>query len=109
RRVGQVLHNLLSNAIKFSPVGTAVRVTQEAADGRAVVSVVDQGQGIPPGEADLLFQSFRRTSVRPTAGEGSTGLGLAIVRKIVEAHGGTIGVESEFGHGAIFRFSLPTG
>ncbi|MDD3313375.1 hybrid sensor histidine kinase/response regulator, partial [Pseudodesulfovibrio sp.] len=107
RRVGQVLDNLLSNAIKFSPVGTAVRVTLEAADGRAVVSVIDQGQGIPPGEADLLFQSFRRTSVRPTAGEGSTGLGLAIVPKIVEAHGGTIGVESEFGHGAIFRFSLP--
>jgi len=109
RRVGQVLDNLLSNAIKFSPVGTTIRVTLAVEDGRAVVSVIDQGQGIPPGEVDLLFQSFRRTSVRPTAGEGSTGLGLAIVRKIVEAHGGTIGVESEFGHGATFRFSLPMG
>ena len=107
RRVGQVLDNLLSNAIKFSPVGTTVRVTLEEADGHALVSVIDQGQGIPPEEQGLLFNSYRRTSVRPTAGEASTGLGLAITRKIVEAHGGTIRVESEFGHGATFRFTLP--
>ena len=107
RRVGQVLDNLLSNALKFSPVGTTVRVTLEEADGQALVSVIDQGQGIPPEEQGLLFNSYRRTSVRPTAGEASTGLGLAITRKIVEAHGGTIRVESEFGHGATFRFALP--
>ncbi|MEF2229739.1 MAG: hybrid sensor histidine kinase/response regulator [Pseudodesulfovibrio sp.] len=107
RRVAQVLDNLLTNAIKFSSPGTTVRVTLEQADGQAVVSVVDQGQGVPPGEVGLLFQSYRKTSVRPTAGETSTGLGLVITKKIVEAHGGTIRVESEFGHGATFRFTLP--
>jgi signal transduction histidine kinase len=108
RRIGQVIDNLLTNAIKFSPNGKTIRITLEQDGDTAVVSVIDQGQGVPPGEKDLLFQTFRKTSVQPTAGESSTGLGLAIVKKIVEAHGGRVWVESEFGHGATFRFSLPT-
>jgi len=107
RRVAQVMDNLLTNAIKFSPTSTTVRVTLEAVNGKAMVSVIDQGQGIPPQEQGLLFQAYKRTSVRPTAGEASTGLGLIITRKIVEAHGGTIVVASEPGQGATFRFSLP--
>ncbi|WP_419787452.1 hybrid sensor histidine kinase/response regulator [Pseudodesulfovibrio sp.] len=107
QRIGQVLDNLLSNAIKFSQVGTTIRVTLEVVDGQARVSVLDQGQGIPEDELEELFQSYHRTSVRPTAGEASTGLGLVIAKKIVEVHGGTIGVESEPGHGSTFHFSLP--
>ena len=107
RRIGQVVDNLLTNAIKFSPNGRTVRITLEEDRGSAVISVIDQGQGVPPDEKDLLFQTFRKTSVQPTAGESSTGLGLPIVKKIVEAHGGSVWVESEFGHGATFRFSLP--
>ncbi len=107
RRVGQVLDNLLTNAIKFSPTGQSIEVTLDEQDGFAVVGIHDHGQGIPPGEEGLLFQSFKKTSVQPTAGESSTGLGLPIVKKIVEAHGGSVWVESEFGKGANFYFSLP--
>ena len=59
-------------------------------EGKQTLSVRDQGPGIPPGEQGLLFQSFGKTSVKPTGGEKSTGLGLAICRKIVEAHQGTV-------------------
>jgi len=106
-RIAQVLDNLLSNAVKFSHAGSAIRVQAGQQDGLPAVSVTDQGQGIPPAERDRLFQPFAKTSVRGTAGESSTGLGLAICRKIIDAHGGTIEVESEVGKGSTFRFTLP--
>ncbi|BCS90214.1 hybrid sensor histidine kinase/response regulator [Pseudodesulfovibrio sediminis] len=108
-RIGQVMDNLLSNALKFTPDGGSVFVTLCQRNGMAEVCVRDSGQGIPPGEEDLLFQSFQKTSVRPTAGEQSTGLGLPIVKTIVEKHGGTVWVESEYGQGAAFCFSFPMG
>jgi Osmosensitive K+ channel histidine kinase len=107
RRVGQVLDNLLTNAMKFSPQGGSIEVSLRVEGGEAVVAVRDHGQGVPPGEEELLFQSFKQTSVRPTAGESGTGLGLPIVKKIVEAHGGRVWAESVYGHGATFFFSLP--
>lgn len=106
-RIEQVMNNLLSNAVKFSRHGSRVRIAASVADGFAVVSVADEGPGIPPHEIDRLFLDFSRTSVRPTAGEKSTGLGLSIVRRIVTAHGGKAWVESVFGSGATFSFSLP--
>jgi signal transduction histidine kinase len=72
-----------------------------------LVSVQDQGQGIPEQEMGKLFTDFGRTSVRPTGGEKSTGLGLAIVKRIVEAHDGRIWVESQVGVGSVFTFALP--
>jgi len=106
-KVEQVLNNLVSNALKFSASGTVVTVRASRVDGNVVVSVRDQGQGIPVEELDKLFKPFGKTSVRGTAGEKSTGLGLAICRKIVEGHGGRIWAESELSRGSVFSFSLP--
>ncbi len=106
-KVEQVLNNLVSNALKFSAPGTAVTVLASRAAGNVVVSVRDQGEGIPTKELDELFKPFGRTSARGTAGEKSTGLGLAICRRIIEGHGGRIWAESELGKGSIFSFSLP--
>jgi signal transduction histidine kinase len=106
-RIRQVLNNLLSNAIKFSPMHTLVRLRVRLAPGGLEFSVIDQGQGIRSEELSMLFGAFQRTSTKPTAGEQSTGLGLSICKKIVELHGGSIGVESEVGHGSRFFFVLP--
>lgn len=106
-KIQQVLNNLISNAVKFSPHGSTVVVTVAADNANAVVSVEDQGPGVPQAELGKLFKPFSRTSVQPTDGEKSTGLGLFIVKQIVEAHGGTISVDTEVGTGAAFRFSLP--
>lgn len=107
KRIGQVLDNLLSNAIKYSHSKTEVTVSlSHEADG-LLVQVKDQGQGIPADELGNVFKEFKKTSVRTTAGESSTGLGLAIVKRIIDAHGGTIWVESEKGVGSNFCFTLP--
>lgn len=106
-RVNQVLYNLITNAIKFSHPGTVITVSAVRKDDRVLISVADQGQGIPEDELPLMFQFFSKTSVRPTAGEASTGLGLAIAKRMVEAHGGTIEVKSRAGEGSIFTFTLP--
>lgn len=107
RRIGQVMDNLLTNALKFTPHGGSVTVSLDVVDNMAQVCVRDSGQGVPPGEEGLLFQSFGKTSVRPTGGESSTGLGLPIVKTIVEKHDGRVWVESEYGYGAAFYFTLP--
>ena len=97
----------MSNAVKFSYPQTVVTIRAQTADDEVVVSVIDQGQGIPEEEIPTLFNPFTKTSVRATAGEKSTGLGLAIVKKMVEAHGGRIWVESKVGEGSTFHFTLP--
>ncbi len=106
-RFGQVVDNLVSNAIKFSPSGTAVRVALQSSNGSFSFSVQDQGPGIAEADRRLLFRSFQKLSARPTGGEKSTGLGLAIVKKIVDAHGGSIDVESAPGSGTRFTVTAP--
>ena len=106
-RIDQVLNNLINNAIKFSYSNTTITLRARVQDQDVVISVQDQGQGIPAQEVDKLFTEFGKTSVQPTAGEKSTGLGLAIVKRIVELHGGSIWVESKVGIGSIFTFTLP--
>lgn len=108
RKFRQVVDNLLSNAIKFSPPGSTIIVEVSEEPGHQSLSVRDQGRGIPQGEMGKLFQSFGRTSVRPTGGEKSTGLGLAICRKIVEAHGGSIAAINMESGGAEFRVTFKT-
>jgi hypothetical protein len=107
RRIGQVLDNLLSNAIKYSHTETTVTLAARRETDGLVIEIRDQGQGIPAAEIPKLFHHFGKTSVKPTAGEKSIGLGLAIIKKIVEAHGGTVDVESVVGQGSTFRFRLP--
>jgi signal transduction histidine kinase len=107
QRIRQVLNNLLSNAIKFSPTHTVVRLHVGPAPDGIEFSVIDHGQGIPSEELSRLFGAFQRTSAKPTGGEPSTGLGLSICKKIVELHGGRIGVESAVGRGSRFFFVLP--
>ena len=106
-KIEQVLNNLIVNAIKFSNPGSVINVKVARSGKGAVISVKDQGQGIPDGEIDKLFKPFQRTSVRSTGGEDSTGLGLAIVRKIVMGHQGRVWVESEVGKGSTFYVALP--
>jgi signal transduction histidine kinase len=106
-KMEQVFNNLISNAIKFSMQGTTIRVELSAKDNYAIIAVHDQGQGIPEEEMDKLFRPFQKTSVKSTEGEKSTGLGLSIVKRIVEAHKGSIRVESTVGNGTSFYVSLP--
>ncbi|MDP1792908.1 MAG: HAMP domain-containing sensor histidine kinase [Acidimicrobiales bacterium] len=107
-KIEQVVNNLLENAVKFSTRGALVEVRVDRASNDTTVSVADHGQGIPPQDLSKLFLPFGTTSVRGTEGEQSTGLGLSIARRIVEGHGGHIGVVSEPGVGSTFSFTLPT-
>jgi signal transduction histidine kinase len=106
-RLTQVLLNLLSNAAKFVPRGSG-RVVVELRAGKrgAVVSVADNGPGVPPGQQQLVFEKFRQGGDALHRPQG-TGLGLPISRRIVEHHGGTMWLESAPGQGATFGFELP--
>ena len=106
-RIIQVFDNLASNAIKFSPRDSNIYITLSKKDKMLRVSVKDEGPGISEEDQSRLFGEFQRLSAQPTGGEKSTGLGLAIVKKVIEAHNGTLEVESEPGEGATFSFKLP--
>ncbi len=106
RRIRQVLLNLLSNAVKFTPAGD-VRF-QIAADDEAVTfTVSDSGIGIPEDELPKIFEAFQRSTRAKAMGIEGTGLGLPISRHLVEAHGGTLTVQTEVGTGTTFTVRLP--
>lgn len=105
-KIEQMLNNLISNAIKFSRDGDMVTVAADACDSGVTLSVIDQGDGIPPGIKANLFTPFVKGKPG-TAGESSNGLGLYICSRIVEAHGGRIEVVSEIGRGTTFTVTLP--
>jgi signal transduction histidine kinase len=102
-RIIQVVANLLSNAIKFTPAGGSITVTAEQGPEGAVVRVTDTGPGIPESIVPHLFQRYWRA---PHTASRGTGLGLFIAKGIIEAHGGSIGVEPRPGLGATFYFTL---
>jgi two-component system phosphate regulon sensor histidine kinase PhoR len=106
-RLSQVLVNLIHNAVKFSSEGGQVTVRARAVDRECVVSVEDQGVGIPRADLDRVFERFYKVDKARVRGKGGTGLGLAIARHIVEGHGGRIWVESVEGQGATFHFAIP--
>jgi signal transduction histidine kinase len=106
-RLEQVLRNLVDNATKYSPSGTEIHVSVRGEDGDClVIGVKDQGKGISRDEQSKLFQSFERLAETSTTKPG-LGLGLLVCRRLVEAHGGEIWVESELGKGSTFWFTLP--
>jgi signal transduction histidine kinase len=105
-RIEQVLNNLVSNALKYSPAGTRVEVTVQQQGEEALLSVSDQGIGISAEEQPHLFTPFRRSPGARERASGA-GLGLSVARRIVEAHGGVIEVESQPGQGSVFRIRLP--
>jgi len=109
-RIVQVLNNLIGNAVKFTPPQGKVTVAaQRNGNGWVQVSVTDTGPGIPPEEADKIFDEFYQIpqAVRPKI--KGMGLGLTIAKKLLEMHGGKIWVQSEPGKGSIFFFTLPAG
>ncbi len=108
-RIRQVLLNLLSNAIKFTTDGSRItlRAGLENASRRVRVAVSDTGIGIAPADQAKLFREFVQLDASPSRRYEGTGLGLALSKRLVELHGGTIGVESELGKGSTFWFTLP--
>ncbi|MEP7381537.1 MAG: ATP-binding protein [Gemmatimonadota bacterium] len=104
-RIEQVLANLLVNAVKFTERGGRVTVSADAGASLVTVQVRDTGVGIPPEHLPHIFDRYWHA--RQKSPKAGTGLGLAIARGIVEAHGGTIAVESTVGEGSTFSFSLP--
>jgi signal transduction histidine kinase len=105
-RLEQVMNNLVGNAIKYSPDGGAVTINTRHENGDLVVTVRDQGMGIPEEDQEQLFERFYRGSAEGQEVKG-LGLGLYVTRRIVEAHGGTISVRSKPGQGSEFSFTLP--
>ena len=106
RRTEQVLVNLLSNAIKWSPSGGRIRLIAAQEGERILVTVSDQGPGIPDGRQSEVFLRFDRTQTRDGRGESGAGLGLSVVKAIVEAQGGQVGAYNDPQGGAVFWFSL---
>jgi two-component system phosphate regulon sensor histidine kinase PhoR len=106
-RLGQLLVNLLHNAVKFSPQGSEVTLQAEHRDHEVVLSVRDQGIGIPRADLDRVFERFYKVDKARVRELGGTGLGLSIARHIAEAHGGRIWVESEEGRGSTFSVAIP--
>ena len=105
-QLGRLFQNLIANAIKYHSGAEAPRIIISAeldADGKYLIHVADNGLGIPRDRFDYVFRPFKRLHGRDVAG---TGIGLALCRRIVEAHGGTIWVDSEVGRGSTFSFSL---
>jgi len=105
-RFKQILLNLAGNAIKFTPEGGRIELSAGRVDDQVRVEVRDNGPGIPPHEQQRIFEAFVRLAQTGSATDG-TGLGLAITSRLVELHGGQLGIESQPGEGSCFYFSLP--
>jgi PAS domain S-box-containing protein len=106
-RLEQVIDNLVSNAIKYSPHGGKIEIRGTSNAAEVVLTVSDQGVGIPPDEQERIFDRFYRVEGPETRAVSGTGLGLYITRAIVEAHGGRCWVRSQPGQGATFFIALP--
>lgn len=106
-RLTQTLTNLLSNAIKFSPNNSKIVVVAKLQDENVLFSVADRGRGIPAEKLETIFERFQQVDASDSRKKGGTGLGLAICRHIVEQHRGKIWVESVYGEGSTFYFTIP--
>jgi len=103
----QAVVNLIDNAVKYSPDGSAVRIVLEETGDEIVVSVLDEGPGVPREHQPRLFERFYRVDKARSRDLGGTGLGLAIVKHIAQVHGGRVSLDSVVGRGSTFRIHLP--
>ena len=104
-RVERILFNLMENAGKYSPAGSEIKVSGREKEGYIITEVADQGQGITPEDQDRLFEVFER--LKTASRTEGIGLGLVVCKRLVEAQGGWIKVDSEFNKGSTFSFALP--
>jgi signal transduction histidine kinase len=102
-----ILRNLVSNAIKFTNIGGAININAEEKSENAIISVSDNGIGIKPDYLPKLFDISQLQSIKGTEEEEGTGLGLVLCKEFVQKHGGKIWVESEYGKGSDFKFTMP--
>ncbi len=105
--MAQVIVNLLDNAINYTPRGGEVAISAEDGEALVLISVTDTGIGIMSHDIPRLFERFYRADKARSRASGGTGLGLSIVKHIVENHGGSVGVQSEFNKGSTFTFTVP--
>jgi len=106
-RIGQVITNLIQNAAAYSPEGTQITLEAQVSADKMIISVTDEGEGIPSEYSEQVFDRFYRLEENTKRRKSGTGLGLAICKGIVEAHGGAIWFESTQGQGTRFIFTLP--
>ena len=106
-KMTQVIDNILNNAIKYSPDGGKITVTMKTTDDQMILSISDQGLGIPKQDLPKIFDRFYRVDKARSRAQGGTGLGLAIAKEIVKQHNGFIWAKSEYGKGSTFTIVLP--
>lgn len=106
-KMTQVIENILNNAIKYSPDGGKIRVKMKTTESQLIISISDQGLGIPKKDLPLIFDRFYRVDKARSRAQGGTGLGLAIAKEIVKQHNGFIWAKSDYGKGSTFTIVLP--
>ena len=106
-KMTQVIDNILNNAIKYSPDGGKITVTMKTTDDQMILSISDQGLGIPKQDLPRIFDRFYRVDRARSRAQGGTGLGLAIAKEIIKQHKGFIWAKSEYGKGSTFTIVLP--
>ena len=106
-KMTQVIDNILNNAIKYSPDGGKITVSMKTTDDQMILSISDQGLGIPKQDLPKIFDRFYRVDRARSRAQGGTGLGLAIAKEIVKQHNGFIWAKSEYGKGSTFTIVLP--
>ena len=106
-KMTQVIDNILNNAIKYSPDGGKIKVGMKTTDGQLIISISDEGLGIPKKDLPRIFDRFYRVDKARSRAQGGTGLGLAIAKEIINQHKGFIWAKSEYGKGSTFTIVLP--
>jgi signal transduction histidine kinase len=106
-KIEMILTNLVDNAMKFSPQGGTITIKGESSENEVLISVADEGIGVPLRDRDGIFDRFYRVEDDSTKSTRGTGLGLYICKTLIEAHRGQIWIEGEPGRGSRFTFSLP--
>ena len=106
-KMTQVIDNILNNAIKYSPDGGKIKVGMRTTDAQLIISISDEGLGIPKKDLPRIFDRFYRVDKARSRAQGGTGLGLAIAKEIIKQHKGFIWAKSEYGKGSTFTIVLP--